>query len=1517
MQYTLFSYSKSKKIIASATPSVTDMSGVHSSTTSLTGREPSRESLQANPRFDFIISQFNPDVANPLLNAVNMIREMDKAHKAGKKVILFPELSITGYNCLDEFYNEKLLKEADAALDLVIEASKKLGIAVITGFPRKNKKITIGGKNARNSMIVFVPSQVKEYVQIPHDCTTEYKGGTAYFQDKVFLPTYKEQREYNYYEPGDVNKIRAITIGNQRVCFHVCEDGWDPKKGESAAVIDLIYRDDTYRQAFEVEKADIVVNISGSPYSLGKTFNLTTDVFGKSASAYSTSAEKTEKTGRNRIVYTNLVGLQEGAFFSGGSFIVNDRGEMTSLLNIGEKDEIELDFSQTNVETNHKHTASTRLGHERKGAKGPLRSLARMTELEGVIGSVFYDYSRKAGMIDRDDLRLEPTLRTLFDDPKHITKQLESAGKELRRKKKWDGFVLQASSQNPSSIRNALALVWILKKKPEIASLPITLLVDPGMNAELKAYIKSLGVDVKTHSKSLFEFSRGSFGKRKMAAIDTTDASDVILGGVPSRADITVFGSLTKTTLIKLFDHMKPEGLDLSLSRDVTAANPQVRLNQKVTDAILKSCMRNGRNFEAIIETSYPIYMGYSFADRHLHPQDSLKEAQFIAHVKKVATQVNASMTVLSPVNPKAILMLSGYSPSRLDQMREKTKDISEMVEEAYQRLLHPAAKETPLSERSIRYVNQLAKKNALFALLYTADMRKKCFEEAGLSVVEEINSFNTDRVLVALKHVTLMRIRAEAQLLGAIDDPKIMETVAPYIKDRLKEKFSGHMVTISDEEAIYLVYTDKDLYTTVCEKIKASTIETICQNAIIREIWDPPEKRGRYCAALRETFKTDPQSLVRVLPDYELLRQVAASNPVLLERVKPKIEFPFTICQFNPYPANPKLNAIRMIEKMREAAQSGSKFIIFGEEAIPGYNCKDEFYNPGLYKECEEAWEMVMKAAQHLQIAVVAGTVKLNTEKAMKPARNCLRLYVPTGVDGIYIPDGGSLYEQDKIHLPTYREFREYNYFEMGDVTHILPVMIGGKKWCFHICEDGWDPKKILPIAEALYPEDTYEQAKAMGAQGIINLSASPPYVGKTAKVTIDLFKKASAHYQVPIVYTNVTGWQEGEYFSGGSFIVTPTRSKGAEVKSVLRFAREDQVTMDLNALHKKPGEDEFYTKRLSTNKQVRHETRMKEMLGFMGGFLQDIAKKEGIITAHDLDIDVKRLEGCFDSTQAVGNYLLSAQRSLRKDAKSGFVLELPAIVTSTKKVDIYSSNTVIAALILRRSFPNIPIQIITEGSVSGSFLALFQKLKIPLVSKRASLLQHAKDSNMMALDTYDMTDIAVGKTPASSDLATSLPRRAHLSLFSSLTKTNLFHLYEYLQKTDPILAKHKLDVWEETKSRQKGYDKILKAVMKNGRDYGAVIDATYEHYMGYRQGEKPSGLIDRFRLALRKREYIGILKRQAEMITGNIGAYSLQRPTASLKLTKYAPSKFTHVTENTRKVRGMVDQALRERGF
>ena len=98
-------------------------------------------------------------VADTVYNAEKIILGIEEAAGNGAKIIVFPELCITGYTCGDLFLQELLLRKAEEGLLAIAEHTKEIDALVFVGLPirRDNKLYNAAASIYRGKILGFIP----------------------------------------------------------------------------------------------------------------------------------------------------------------------------------------------------------------------------------------------------------------------------------------------------------------------------------------------------------------------------------------------------------------------------------------------------------------------------------------------------------------------------------------------------------------------------------------------------------------------------------------------------------------------------------------------------------------------------------------------------------------------------------------------------------------------------------------------------------------------------------------------------------------------------------------------------------------------------------------------------------------------------------------------------------------------------------------------------------------------------------------------------------------------------------------------------------------------------------------------------------------------------------------------------------------------------------------------------------------------------------------------------------------
>ena len=209
------------------------------------------------------VAAATPDikVADCIYNAQSICSDMKKAAEQGAKIVVFPELCLTGYTCSDLFWQERMLDAAKEGLRKIIKTSITLDGLFFVGLPWEvNQKLyNVAAAVSNGELLGLVP--------------------------KKYLPNYAEFYEARHFTPGKED-VEWVTFDGQEVPFgmkqmfhctempgltvaaEICEDLWVPNPPSVAAAM---------------AGATVIVNLSASNENTGKSLYRTALVQNQSA----------------------------------------------------------------------------------------------------------------------------------------------------------------------------------------------------------------------------------------------------------------------------------------------------------------------------------------------------------------------------------------------------------------------------------------------------------------------------------------------------------------------------------------------------------------------------------------------------------------------------------------------------------------------------------------------------------------------------------------------------------------------------------------------------------------------------------------------------------------------------------------------------------------------------------------------------------------------------------------------------------------------------------------------------------------------------------------------------------------------------------------------------------------------------------------------------------------------------------------------------------------------------------
>lgn len=231
------------------------------------------------------LAQLNPMVGDIEGNVLKMISAAQQARRDAADLVVFTELSLTGYYPGDLLDEPGFMERVAAGLLALHQASAACpGLCWVVGAPAPHDG---PGKKLHNALLVL------------------QAGKTVLRYAKQLLPTYNIFNESRHFEPGP-DVARVLRIGAAQVGLLICEDGWNDDGHDYGINPFARLRD---------AAPDLVVAINASPSHLGQR-ERRHQVFGDASRRHQLP-----------LLYVNQVGGQDQIVFDGASFAVEpERG---------------------------------------------------------------------------------------------------------------------------------------------------------------------------------------------------------------------------------------------------------------------------------------------------------------------------------------------------------------------------------------------------------------------------------------------------------------------------------------------------------------------------------------------------------------------------------------------------------------------------------------------------------------------------------------------------------------------------------------------------------------------------------------------------------------------------------------------------------------------------------------------------------------------------------------------------------------------------------------------------------------------------------------------------------------------------------------------------------------------------------------------------------------------------------------------------------------------------------------
>ncbi len=234
------------------------------------------------------MAQINTTVGDFKGNTEKILEAIGQGRSLGVDLLTFPELAICGYPPEDLLLKPKFIEESIRSLDKVVSGCS--GLTAVVGFVDAKADIF-------NAAAVI---HDKKLVGVYH---------------KIYLPNYGVFDENRYFQSG--RECPVFIIAGIGVGISICEDIWY-EAGPATA------------QAYS--GAEVIVNISASPYQFGKRSSRERMLGNRAADNVAI------------VAYNNLVGGQDELVFDGDSVVLDEKGQLIARGKQFEEDLVVADL---------------------------------------------------------------------------------------------------------------------------------------------------------------------------------------------------------------------------------------------------------------------------------------------------------------------------------------------------------------------------------------------------------------------------------------------------------------------------------------------------------------------------------------------------------------------------------------------------------------------------------------------------------------------------------------------------------------------------------------------------------------------------------------------------------------------------------------------------------------------------------------------------------------------------------------------------------------------------------------------------------------------------------------------------------------------------------------------------------------------------------------------------------------------------------------------------------------------
>ncbi|MFP6768774.1 MAG: NAD+ synthase, partial [Planctomycetaceae bacterium] len=240
------------------------------------------------------LAQLNPTVGAVRSNASLAVGAAELAADEGARLVVTPELLISGYPPKDLLLRQSFVESCDQAVERLAR-DLPAGMAMLVGHPT-HRDVPAG--RIANAASLLCDGRIQQTIQ------------------KMLLPTYDVFDEQRYFRAAET--IKPIRLDEKMLGVHICEDAW-------WGAPDTVYDDPAARQfdpisALVAEGVDLLINLSASPFEIDKP--------DRRMALFSRHVQRHAAP----VAFVNQVGGNDDLVFDGHSFFLGADGSYLAML---------------------------------------------------------------------------------------------------------------------------------------------------------------------------------------------------------------------------------------------------------------------------------------------------------------------------------------------------------------------------------------------------------------------------------------------------------------------------------------------------------------------------------------------------------------------------------------------------------------------------------------------------------------------------------------------------------------------------------------------------------------------------------------------------------------------------------------------------------------------------------------------------------------------------------------------------------------------------------------------------------------------------------------------------------------------------------------------------------------------------------------------------------------------------------------------------------------------------------